>query len=93
VKDGVHEHGEGHFLGVRVAGVLRDAEDHHAPAHADLRRGEARPVLGGHRVLHVGEERLELRAERRHRLGDLREHRMPHPQDLTDGHGEPPLFR
>ena len=44
-----------------IARVRRDAEDHHAQPHADLRRGEAGAVQVRHRVAHVLQQRVQLR--------------------------------
>ena len=61
----IDELGVRHRLGVGIARVALDAEDHHAQRHADLRRGEPGAVLRLHRVAHVGQQRVQLAACRR----------------------------
>ena len=56
----IDELGVRHRLGVRIARVVLDAEDHDLQRHADLRRGEPGAVRRGHRVAQVGQQRVEL---------------------------------
>ena len=55
--------------------------------HADLDRGEADAGRLVHRLEHVGDERLQLRVERLHRLGDLPEDGVGRLVDAANGHG------
>ncbi len=61
------------------------AEDHHAQADADLRRGEPGAVEVRHGVAHVGQQGLELRrAEGPHFLRALEKPWIAHAQNFPD---------
>src|SRR5690606_37594027 len=64
-----------------------EAEDHDALQDADLIRGQARAVVGVHRLDHVGDELAELRrVEFRHGFGRRPQTRVAEPQDRPDRH-------
>ena len=84
----IDDFGVRHRLGVGIALVRLEAEDDDAKTDADLGRREPGAVLRGHRVAHVGEQRVELgcgelldRARRREQP------RIAHAQDVADHRG------
>jgi hypothetical protein len=74
-------------LGLRVARVARESEDHDAQADAYLRCGQPRAVERAHGVEHVPEQFIELcRAEGLDGRRRLQQPRVSHPQHIANGH-------
>ena len=73
--------------GVRIARVLRHLHHHDLLRHVHLRGGQAGAVVFIHGLDHVVDELLYLRRRdliRRHRLGDLPQHRVPQSSYLEN---------
>src|ERR1700730_5460876 len=84
---GVDQHGVGHRCGLRVARIVVHAENHHAQAHAYLRRGKSRPIEILHRVPHIGDQVFERwGAELPNRFGHRQEPRIAHLQNFAYCH-------
>ncbi|MCY1374547.1 hypothetical protein D9M69_618960 [compost metagenome] len=85
----VDQHRARHGRRVGVARVGHAAaEDHHLQVHADLRRGQARAVGGGHGVEQIGHQLVQLGGvERGHGTRHAQQARVAHFQDGLNGHG------
>ncbi len=74
---------------IRIPLVALEAHDHDCQVHADLRRGEADAFGGCHRLEHVPDQCIEIRAvESKHGFRDAEQARVAHFQNFMDGHGQ-----
>ena len=74
-------------LGIGIARIVIHPEDRDLQTYADLRRGQARPVERVHRVLHVGEQRMQFRrVELLDRTRALEQARIAHAQNVPNRH-------
>ena len=84
----VDEHGEGHGIRVRVAGVVLETKNHDAQADADLRCSETGPIEIAHGVPHIGEQTFELgSAKLEYRFGYRQQARIAHSENFAYCHG------
>jgi tRNA-2-methylthio-N6-dimethylallyladenosine synthase len=84
---GIDENGERDLLGVGVARVGLDTEYDNPEPDPDLRRRKTRSIKILHGVPHIAQQAVEFRrAERGHRVGDLKQSRIAHSQNFTDCH-------
>ncbi len=88
----IDQNGLRHRLGLGVARVVLDAENHDLQPDADLRRRESGAVERRHRIAHVGEQRVQLGGvEFRHRLRAFEQTRVAHSQYISNRHWLPPV--
>ena len=79
-------------------GLARRADSEDSPAarrsqretHADLRRRYTRAIQRAHRLVHVGNQRRQVRVESRHGKRDLPQQRRPHFQNRSYSHSIEP---